>query len=85
ARAIAGCDGSHGPSRQSIPSSAGQVFELVYPFGWLGILADMPPCNEELIYANHERGFALASMRSHTRSRYYIQVPIDEDLGEWPD
>ena len=85
ARFIAGCDGFHGPSRQAIPASAGRAFERVYPFGWLGILADVPPCNHELIYANHERGFALASMRSRTRSRYYIQVPLDEKLENWPD
>lgn len=84
-RFIAGCDGFHGPSRQAIPASAGKIFERVYPFGWLGILADVPPCNHELIYANHERGFALASMRSMTRSRYYIQVPLDEKLEDWPD
>ena len=82
---IAGCDGYHGPSRRMIPDVGGKGYELVYPFGWLGILADVPPCNEELIYANHERGFALASMRSHTRSRYYIQVPIHEDIDAWPD
>ena len=85
ARFIAGCDGFHGPSRQAFPESVGRHFEKVYPFGWLGILADVPPCNDELIYANHEHGFALASMRSHTRSRYYIQVPIDERLEDWPD
>ncbi|HET6564524.1 MAG TPA: 4-hydroxybenzoate 3-monooxygenase [Xanthomonadales bacterium] len=85
ARFIAGCDGYHGPSRQAIPASVARVFERVYPFGWLGILADVPPCNHELIYANHERGFALASMRSLTRSRYYIQVPLDEKLEDWPD
>lgn len=85
ARFIAGCDGFHGPSRVSIPESVGRSYELVYPFGWLGILADVPPCNDELIYANHERGFALASMRSETRSRCYIQVPSDEKLAQWPD
>ena len=85
ARFIAGCDGFHGPSRANIPESAARHYERGYPFGWLGILADVPPCNEELIYANHERGFALASMRSLTRSRYYIQVPIDEPLEDWPD
>jgi len=84
-RFIAGCDGFHGPSRQAIPLSVAQNFENVYPFGWLGILADVPPCNHQLIYTNHERGFALASMRSLTRSRYYIQVSIDEKLEEWPD
>jgi p-hydroxybenzoate 3-monooxygenase len=82
---IAGCDGYHGVSRKSIPVKAGQVFERVYPFGWLGILADVPPCDHELIYSNHERGFALASMRSMTRSRYYVQVPLDEKLEDWPD
>jgi len=85
ARFIAGCDGFYGPSRQAVPDSVGQNFELVYPFGWLGILADVPPCNEELIYANHEHGFALASMRSMTRSRYYIQVPVDTEIEDWPD
>ena len=85
ARFIAGCDGFYGPSRQGVPDSVGRSHELVYPFGWLGILSDVPPCNDELIYANHERGFALASMRSHTRSRYYIQVPIDTRLEDWPD
>jgi len=85
ARFIAGCDGFHGPSRQAIPAEAGQAYERVYPFGWLGILADVPPCNHELIYANHEHGFALASMRSHTRSRYYVDVPLTERLEDWPD
>lgn len=85
ARFIAGCDGFHGPSRKAIPAEAGKSFERVYPFGWLGILADVPPCNHQLIYANHDRGFALASMRSSTRSRYYIQVPLDERLEDWPD
>ena len=82
---IVGCDGFHGPSRQAIPAGAGQTFELVYPFGWLGILADVPPCNHELIYANHERGFALASMRSETRSRYYVDVPLTEKIEDWSD
>lgn len=85
ARFLCGCDGFHGPSRQAIPASIGQTFEKVYPFGWLGILADVPPCNHELIYANHAHGFALASMRSMTRSRYYIQVPLDDRLEDWPD
>jgi p-hydroxybenzoate 3-monooxygenase len=84
-RFIAGCDGFHGPSRKAIPASAGQEYERVYPFGWLGILADVPPCNHELIYANHERGFALASMRSTVRSRYYIDVPLTDTLDQWPD
>lgn len=82
---IAGCDGYHGPSRRSIPAGLSHEYERVYPFGWLGILADVPPCHHELIYANHERGFALASMRSPTRSRYYIQVPAGERLEDWPD
>ena len=85
ARFICGCDGFHGPSRQAIPATAGTAYELVYPFGWLGILADVPPCNHELIYANHDRGFALASMRSHTRSRYYVDVPLTEKIEDWPD
>ena len=84
-RFIVGCDGFHGPSRKAIPSSVGQEFERVYPFGWLGILADVPPCNHELIYANHQRGFALASMRSETRSRYYVDVPLTHEVEEWPD
>lgn len=85
ARFICGCDGFHGPSRQAIPASVGKPFELVYPFGWLGILADVPPCNHELIYANHDRGFALASMRSPARSRYYIDVPLTEKVEDWSD
>lgn len=85
ARFIAGCDGFHGPSRRAIPASAAREFERVYPFGWLGILADVPPCHDELIYANHERGFALASMRSPTRSRYYIDVPLTEKIEDWSD
>jgi p-hydroxybenzoate 3-monooxygenase len=84
-RFVIGCDGFHGPSRKAIPASAGQAYEKLYPFGWLGILADVPPCNHELIYANHERGFALASMRSETRSRYYVDVPLTEKLEDWPD
>ncbi len=85
ARIVVGCDGFHGPSRQAIPANVSRVFERVYPFGWLGILADVPPCNHELIYANHERGFALASMRSATRSRYYIDVPLTERIEDWSD
>ncbi len=84
-RIVVGCDGFHGPSRRAIPANAGKEFEREYPFGWLGLLADVPPCNHELIYANHERGFALASMRSPTRSRYYIDVPLTERLEDWPD
>ena len=82
---IAGCDGFHGPSRKAIPASAVREFEREYPFGWLGILADVPPCHDELIYANGERGFALASMRSRARSRYYIQVPLTDRLADWPE
>jgi p-hydroxybenzoate 3-monooxygenase len=82
---IAGCDGYHGVARASVPASAIQTFEKVYPFGWLGILADVPPVSHELIYANHERGFALCSMRSHTRSRYYVQCAIDEKTEAWSD
>jgi p-hydroxybenzoate 3-monooxygenase len=82
---IAGCDGYHGVSRQSIPAEAIRTFERVYPFGWLGILADVPPCSHELIYSGHERGFALCTMRSNTRSRYYIQVPSEEKAENWSD
>lgn len=85
ARFIAGCDGYHGPSRKAIPASAAREYERAYPFGWLGILADVPPCHHELIYANHDRGFALASMRSPTRSRYYVQVGLDERVEDWSD
>ena len=82
---IAGCDGFHGPSRKTIPTARVREFEREYPFGWLGILADVPPCHPELIYSNGPRGFALASMRSAARSRYYIQVPLTERLEEWPE
>lgn len=82
---VAGCDGYHGVSRPSLPSSVVRTFEREYPFGWLGILAEVPPCSHELIYASHARGFALASMRSPTRSRYYVQCRLDEDIDEWPD
>lgn len=82
---IAGCDGYYGPSRAAIPADILKTYEKVYPFGWLGILADVPPCDHELIYSNHANGFALASMRSHTRSRYYIQVPLTEKIEAWPD
>ena len=82
---IAGCDGFHGVSRPSLPASLCRTFERTYPFGWLGILADVPPCSDELIYASHPRGFALASMRSPTRSRYYLQCSLDEKIEDWPD
>ncbi|MBU1336099.1 MAG: 4-hydroxybenzoate 3-monooxygenase [Alphaproteobacteria bacterium] len=82
---IAGCDGFHGVSRRSVPERSLTTFERVYPFGWLGVLTDRPPVANELIYAHHERGFALCSQRSRTRSRYYIQVPADEQVGAWSD
>lgn len=82
---IAGCDGYHGISRKSVPADAIEVFEREYPFGWLGIIADVPPVSHELVYANHPRGFALCSMRSHTRSRYYVQVSTEEKVEDWPD
>ncbi|HET9510033.1 MAG TPA: 4-hydroxybenzoate 3-monooxygenase [Sphingomonas sp.] len=85
AQFIAGCDGFHGPSRKAIPASAAREFEREYPFGWLGILADVPPCHPELIYANTAKGFALASMRSSTRSRYYIQVPLTDRVEDWSE
>jgi p-hydroxybenzoate 3-monooxygenase len=82
---VAGCDGFHGPSRKAIPANRVTQYEREYPFGWLGILADVPPCHHELIYANTDAGFALASMRSPMRSRYYIQVGRDERLEDWPE
>ena len=82
---IAGCDGFHGVCRASVPPSALRTFEKVYAFGWLGLLADVPPVAHELIYVNHERGFALCSMRSPTRSRYYVQCALDDDIGRWSD
>ncbi len=82
---IAGCDGFHGVSRKSIPADVLTEYERVYPFGWLGILAEVPPVNEELIYATSPRGFSLCSMRSATRSRYYVQVGLDEKVEDWSD
>ncbi len=82
---IAGCDGFHGVCRKSIPERAIRTFERVYPFGWLGVLADTSPAAEELVYAYSGRGFALCSMRSTSRVRYYIQVPIEEKVEDWPD
>lgn len=82
---IAGCDGYHGISRKSVPSDALTNYERVYPFGWLGILAEVRPVSHELIYANHPRGFALCSMRSMTRSRYYVQCPLEDKVEDWPD
>ena len=82
---IAGCDGFHGVSRRSAPAAMLKTFERVYPFGWLGVLVDRPPASDELIYAHHRRGFALCSMRSATRSRYYVQVPVEEKVADWSD
>jgi p-hydroxybenzoate 3-monooxygenase len=82
---IAGCDGFHGVCRASVPKNAIASFERVYPFGWLGLLSDTPPVSNELIYAKHERGFALCSMRSHTRSRYYLQCALSEKVEDWSD
>ncbi|MDZ7823069.1 MAG: 4-hydroxybenzoate 3-monooxygenase [Ahrensia sp.] len=82
---IAGCDGYHGVSRKSIPDDVLRTFERVYPFGWLGVMVDKPPVSHELIYANHENGFALASMRSPTRSRYYVQCDVNDHVDQWSD
>ncbi len=82
---IAGCDGYHGVSRQSVPERALNTFERVYPFGWLGVLSETPPVSHELIYSNHARGFALCSMRSATRSRYYVQCALDDHAEHWSD
>jgi p-hydroxybenzoate 3-monooxygenase len=82
---IAGCDGFHGVCRPSVPAGALNVFERIYPFAWLGILAQAPPSSKELVYAYHERGFALLSMRSPEISRLYVQCPPDEDIRNWPD
>lgn len=82
---VAGCDGFHGIARKSIDAAQLDVYEKIYPFGWLGILSDVPPVNEELIYANHARGFALCSMRSPTRSRYYVQCSLDDKVENWSD
>lgn len=82
---IAGCDGFHGVCRQSMPAKIQKIFERVYPFGWLGLLADTKPVAEELIYTHHERGFALCSQRSAQRSRYYLQVPLTEKVSDWSD
>jgi p-hydroxybenzoate 3-monooxygenase len=82
---IAGCDGFHGASRKAVPPGAIQTFEKIYPFGWLGVLADIPPVSHELIYANHPSGFALCSMRSETRSRYYVQCDLNDKVENWSD
>ena len=82
---IAACDGFHGVGRRSMPDSVLKTYERVYPFGWLGVLSRTRPVDDELIYANHARGFALCSMRSSSLSRYYVQCAVDEDIAEWPD
>src|SRR4029077_13778022 len=82
---IAGCDGFHGVSRKTVPPTAITAYERVYPLGWLGVLSDTPPVSDELIYVRHPLGFALCSMRSPTRSRYYLQCSLAEDLESWPD
>jgi p-hydroxybenzoate 3-monooxygenase len=82
---IAGCDGYYGVTRASVPSDRISQYERAYPFGWLGVLSDVPPVSDELVYANHSRGFALCSMRSRTRSRYYVQCAADDSLADWPD
>ena len=82
---IAGCDGFHGVSRASVPASAITQYEKVYPFGWLGVLADVPPVSDELIYVHHDRGFALCSQRSKVRSRYYVQCSLDDQVAQWSD
>jgi len=82
---IAGCDGFHGVCRASVPKGAIAEYEKVYPFGWLGVLSETPPVNDELVYVNSPRGFALCSMRSRTRSRYYLQVPLTQRLETWTD
>ena len=82
---VAGCDGFHGVARTSVPADRYRGFERTYPIGWLGILSDVPPVNEELIYVHHERGFALCSMRSRTRSRYYIQCDTHDQVENWSD
>ena len=82
---IAACDGFHGVGRRSMPDSVLKTYERVYPFGWLGVLSRTRPVDDELIYANHGRGFALCSMRSSSLSRYYVQCAVDEDIAEWPD
>ena len=82
---VVGCDGYHGVSRKTIPDDQKREYEAVYPFGWLGILSETPPVSDELIYAYHERGFALCSMRSENLSRYYVQVSTDDNVDDWPD
>jgi len=82
---VAGCDGFHGPSRSAIPANTLKTYDQVYPYGWLGILAAVPPSTDELIYAYSERGFALHSLRSRQISRLYVQCRPDDDIQNWPD
>lgn len=82
---IAGCDGYHGVSRKTIPANVLKTYERIYPFGWLGVMVEKPPVSHELIYASHERGFALCSMRSETRSRYYVQCSLNDNVVDWSD
>jgi p-hydroxybenzoate 3-monooxygenase len=82
---VVGCDGFRGVARQAVPAALSRTFERSYPFGWLGILADVAPSHDELVYARHDRGFALLSMRSPSVSRLYLQVPEGTDAGEWGD
>jgi p-hydroxybenzoate 3-monooxygenase len=82
---VIGCDGFHGASRKAVPPKAIRSFERVYPFGWLGLLAEVPPVRHELVYGKHPRGFSLCSMRSTTRSRYYLQVPLTDHVEDWSD
>ena len=82
---VAGCDGFHGVCRSMIPANIVRTFELVYPFGWLGVMSETPPVSHEVMYAAHDRGFALCSMRSEVLSRYYVQCPVEDDVSEWPD
>ncbi|MFF1715650.1 4-hydroxybenzoate 3-monooxygenase [Streptomyces sp. NPDC058268] len=82
---VVGCDGSWGVARKAVPADVSRVFERTYPYGWLGILADVPPSHDELVYARHDRGFALLSMRSPTVTRAYLQVPADTDAADWGD
>ncbi len=82
---IVGCDGAHGVSRPSVPAAAIKTYERIYPFGWMGVLTDTPPVAHEIVYANHARGFALCSMRSQTRSRYYVQCALTETVDDWPE
>ncbi len=82
---VVGCDGSFGPSRAAVPDAEKQTWQRTYPYSWLGVLAEVAPSTDELIYAWHPDGFALHSMRSSTISRFYLQVPADTDIGTWPD